>query len=97
MKPFNVLSQLVKFTFVTSIKSEPGRCVKDGKHGLSSEEGDTLLDLLRDVAQSPSPTDDNQPLNHHYHQHVQNLMVSEIWKQHTSVQEFMNGKWLGSP
>ena len=46
--------------------------------GLSSDDGNTLLDLLRDVAQSPSPTDHDQPLDHYYGQHAQNLMENEI-------------------
>ena len=55
--------------------------------GLSSDDGNTLLDLLRDVAQSPSPTDHDQPLDHYYRQHVQNLMENEIWIKNIAVQE----------
>ena len=70
------------------------RWVKDKKHGLSSDDVDTLLDLLRDVAQSPSSVDDDKPLDHHYHQNVINLMESTIWKDNSSVQEWLQGKWL---
>ncbi len=73
------------------------RWVKDKKHGLSSDDGSTLLDLLRDVAQSPSPTDHDQPLDHYYRQHVHNLMCNKIWKNNIAVQEWLNGKWLSSP
>ena len=73
------------------------RWVKDKKHGLSSDDGDTLLDLLRDVAQSPSSVDDDKPLDHHYHQSVINLMESTIWKDNSSVREWLQGKWLSSP
>ncbi len=73
------------------------RWVKDKKHGLSSDDGSTLLDLLRDVAQSPSPTDHDQPLDHYYRQHVHNLMDNKIWKNNIAVQEWLNGKWLSSP
>lgn len=48
------------------------RWVKDHKHGLSPDKSDTLPSLLRDTAQAP-PTDDNLPLDHHYHQSVDNL------------------------
>ena len=50
------------------------RWMKDRKHGLSPEEGDTLLSLLRDIAQTPSPTDSDLPLDHNYHQHVNPFM-----------------------
>ena len=72
------------------------RWVKDKKHGLSSDDGDALLSLLRDVAQAPSPTD-NKPLNHHYRQHVETLMGSKIWEGNSSVREWLQGKWLSSP
>ena len=73
------------------------RWVKDKKHGLSSEDGSILLDLLRDVAQSPSPTDSDQPLDINYHLNVQTLMESEVWKKKVIVQEWLNGKWLSTP
>ena len=63
------------------------RWVKDKKLGLSSDDG--VLDLLRDVAQSLSPTDHDQPLDHYYRQHVQNLMDNEIWKNNIAVQEWL--------
>ena len=94
---------------MTSTESKPGR---DGSktRGLSSDDGDTLLDLLRDVAQSPSSVDNDKPLaqspssvdndkplDHHYHQNVNNLMESTIWKDNSSVREWLQGKWLCSP
>ena len=62
--------------------------MKDKKHGLSSDDGDTLLDLLQDMAQSSSSVDDDKPLDHLYHQNVNNLMESKIRKDNSSV------KWL---
>ena len=73
------------------------RWVKDRKHGLSPDEGDTLLSLLRDIAQAPSPTAENLPLDHNYHQHVDNLKKSNVWKKNHLVQEWLEGKWLSSP
>ena len=66
------------------------RWVKDKKHGLSL----ALLCLLWDVAQSPSSVDDDKPLNHHYHQNVNN------WKVQFGriiPREWLQGKWLCSP
>ena len=64
---------------------------------LSPDEGDTLLSLLRDIAQAPSPTAENLPLDHNYHQHVDNLKKSNVWKKNHLVQEWLEGKWLSSP
>ena len=69
------------------------RWVKDRKHGLSPDEGDTLLSLLRDIAQAPS----SETLDHNYSQHVDNLKQSAIWKKNSLVREWLEGKWLCSP
>ena len=75
------------------------RWVKDRKHGLSPDEGDTLLSLLRDIAQAPSPESDNLSLSldHNYNQHVVDLKRSAIWKKNSLVREWLEGKWLCSP
>ena len=73
------------------------RWVKELKHGLTSEEGDLLLSFLRDLAQAPSPTSDELPIDHHYHYHLQKLKDSEIWQKKTCVREWLKGKWLCSP
>lgn len=70
------------------------RWVKDKKHGLSSDDGDSLLCLLRDVAQAPSPNEDDKPIDHHYCKHVNNLKGSKIWKDNSSVREWLQGKWF---
>ena len=72
------------------------RWVKDRKHGLSVVDGDSLLCLLRDLAQAPSLTDD-QPVDHFYQKQVKNLKESKIWKENSSVREWLQGKWLCSP
>ena len=69
------------------------RWMKDHKHGLSPEEVDILLSLLRDIAQSP-PTDSDLPLDHNYHQHFNNLKQSNVWKKNVGrkMAMFTSGK-----
>ena len=71
----------VKCTFVREQAWE--QWVKDRKHGLSPDEGDTLLSLLRDIAQAPSPESDDpsETLDRNYSQHVDDLKQSAIWKK----------------
>ena len=52
--------------------------VRNRKHGLSPDDGDTLLSLLRDIAQTPSPSSDELPIDHNYQQCVENLKQSKI-------------------
>ena len=50
------------------------RWVKDRNHGLTVDEGQKLLDLLRDCAHALSPAHTNpSPLEAYYHQAVQRL------------------------
>ena len=49
------------------------RWVKDRKHGLTSQEADTLLSFLRDTANSPSPISPDLSVDYHYQKHVDSL------------------------
>ena len=73
------------------------RWTKDRKHGLSSDDAEVLLSLLRDCAHAPSPTALDLPVDHHYQQHVDNLKKSRIWQHNQQVQEWLETKWLSSP
>ena len=53
------------------------RWVKDSKHNLTKEEGQQLLDILRDCAQAPPGTpQENLPLDFHYLKAKERLMES---------------------
>ena len=105
--PIQTYGRHFSLAFLWAVKTNVGYSVvaefvvqsetADRKHGLSPEEGDTLLSLLRDVAQTPSPPDSGLPLDHNYHQHVNNLKQSYVWKKNALVQEWLEGKWLCSP
>ena len=58
-----------------------GRWVKDHKHGLTSDEADELLDLLRGCARAPPCFNEEQTEDHSYLQAVEHLKTSQIMKQ----------------
>ena len=71
------------------------RWVRDHKHGLTQEEGEVLLSLLRACAWAPSSSgDDPDGL---YLEAVKNLKESNIWRTHMMVQQWLNTKWLSIP
>ena len=71
-----------------------GRWVKDHKHGLTSDEGYELLDLLRSCAWAPpcSSSNEEQTEDHFYLQAVERLKVSQVW-----LQQWLNNYWLCIP
>ena len=74
------------------------RWVKDHKHGLSSTEGDQLLDLLRNCAHAQpvfsSSSSSAQNVDFQYKAAVEGLKASEVWLDHESVQIWLNNYWL---
>ena len=74
------------------------RWTKNHKHGLTSEEREKVLDLLRDCAHAPIPSQDEKlPIDHYYLCALQRLKKSCIWKDHIKLREWFNGTWLGIP
>ena len=74
------------------------RWVKDSKHKLTKEEGQQLLDILRDCAQAPpGAPQDNLPLDFHYLKAKERLMASLLWKQNDAVRSWLSIKWLCIP
>ena len=69
------------------------RWVKDGKHGLTSDEADQLLAELRACAWAP-PGREGEDIDICYKQAVQNLKESKVWKDHTCVQQWLSTTWL---
>jgi len=72
------------------------RWVKDGKHGLTSDEADQLLAELRACAWAP-PGREGEDIDICYKQAVQNLKESKVWKDHTCVQQWLSTTWLSIP
>lgn len=72
------------------------RWAKDHKHGLTADERDELLDLLRSCAWAPPclNTTEELPEDHFYLQAVERLKASQVWLQHEMVQTWLNNYWL---
>ena len=70
------------------------RWVKERKHGLSTNDADTLLSFLRDIANS---TSQDQPVDYHYQKHVDSLKSGSIWKNNLQLREWLENKWLSCP
>ena len=61
------------------------RWARNTKHGLSGEESETLLSLLRDCAGAPPCDDGQHPEDYHYQLAVDRLQRSAVW-QHEAVE-----------
>ena len=56
------------------------RWVKDQKHNVSAEDGETLLEMLRACAHAPPATEEGLDVDHHYKLAVVHLKDSDIFK-----------------
>jgi len=72
------------------------RWAKNTKHGLTREESETLLSLLRDCAGAPPCVDGQHPEDYHYQLAVDHLQRSPVW-QHETVEQWLTTKWLNIP
>ena len=63
------------------------RWTKDRKHGLSTENAEMLLCLLRNCAHVPSPTDASLPVDSYYQQQVEHLKQIQIWQHNEQVRD----------
>ena len=62
------------------------RWVKDHKHGLTKDGGESLLDLLRTCANaSPPPAHGGKQQDHYYQQALANLKANKVWKENTRM------------
>ena len=63
---------------------------------ITKEDGEKVLDLLRDCvhASVPSP-DEKLPTDQYYQCALKHLKESRLWKDHIQLQEWLNGTWLG--
>lgn len=73
------------------------RWTKERKHGLSADNAELLLCLLRNCAHAPSPTDTSLPSDKYYQEHVKVLKESKIWSQNAHVRDWLQSKWLSIP
>lgn len=74
------------------------RWVKDQKHGVSKEEADILLEILRACAWAP-PAEDHErlPFDCHFKAAINTLKESSIWVSNPQVKAWLLSKWLSKP
>ena len=71
------------------------RWVKDHKHGLTKDDGDSLLDLLRNCANAPpTPLHEDKEQDFYYKEALSNLKQSKVWKENTNVRGWLTSTWL---
>ena len=74
------------------------RWTRDHKHGLNKEDGEKVLDLLRDCAHAPAPGPDEKLASDYYYQcALKRLKESSLWKNNFKLQQWLGGAWLGIP
>lgn len=74
------------------------RWVKAHKNGLTKDEGDKLLDLLRDCAWAEGGDEVNQmQVDKMYSNAVKKLKDSSVWQQHDTVRNWLTSTWLCIP
>ena len=74
------------------------RWMKDHKHGVSTEEADKLLEVLRACAWAPPAEEDEKlPFDHHYKTAVSKLKESDAWIDNPQVKAWLLSKWLSNP
>ena len=73
------------------------RWTKERKHGLSADDAEVLLSLLRECAHAPSPTSADLPIEYHFQQQVDNLKKSRVWQHNEQIREWLDTKWLSPP
>jgi len=74
------------------------RWTRDHQHGLSAEEAEELLFLLRNCAWAPPTLPSEQlPPGANYKTAEKKLQQSSVWIQHPMVQSWLNAKWLCKP
>ena len=72
--------------------------MKDHKHGVSTEEADKLLEVLRACAWAPPAEEDEKlPFDHHYKTAVSKLKESDAWIDNPQVKAWLLSKWLSNP
>lgn len=65
--------------------------------GLTKDESDDLLGLLRGCASASPCTEEGFPVDKYYQEAVTQLKASEVWKKHESVRFWLESKWLNIP
>ena len=74
------------------------RWVKDGKHGLSSEDAEPLLTELRACVWAPPGKEGEfKAIDIYYKQAVNRLKQSKVWQDHPRIKLWLSTTWLSIP
>ena len=74
------------------------RWIKDSKHGLAKEDGESLLNLLRQCANAPPALpQDGKEQDFFYKQALMSLQQSNVWRENAKVKGWLTNKWLSIP
>ena len=74
------------------------RWMKDHKHGVSNDEADKLLEVLRACAWAPPAEEDEKlPFDHHYKAAVKKLKENDTWVDNPQVKNWLLNMWLPKP
>ena len=72
------------------------RWIRESKHGLSNNDSESLLSMLRACAWAP-PGGEGEDRDCHYQQAVTNLQNSQIRNGNIQVQQWLDSTWLNCP
>ena len=73
------------------------RWVKNSKHGLTKEDAQILLSLLRDCADALPSTTADIPFDQPYLSAVSLLKKSHVWRNNEAVRHWLETMWLNIP
>ena len=74
------------------------RWIKNHHNGVTPDDQDKILELLRSCAWAPSPDPSEKlPLDDNYQKAVRNLKESDIWIENSKLQYWLNTTWLSIP
>ena len=73
------------------------RWTRDSKHGLSAQDREDLLSILRRVAFTPPCHEEGKTVDTYYRNEERKLRESNVWKQHQQVRQWLSRKWLTIP
>ena len=71
------------------------RWTNNHKHGLSADQKELLLSMLRECANaSPTDLESGLPQDFYYQKAIDNLKKSDVWQNNEDVRNWLDTKWL---
>lgn len=74
------------------------RWIKNHQNGVSPDDQETILELLRSCAWAPPPDPtEGLPVDVNYQKAVKNLKENDIWIENSQLQSWLNTTWFSIP